>query len=305
MLYMKNASLFKGYVWLVNTIAHAGKISLVEINERWMKTDMSGGLPFARTTFNRHKDAIQDIFGIIIDCDRKDGYNYYIGNHEVLHDESVQNWMLSTLSVNNIIADSLSLQDRILLEHIPSGDQQLQTAIEAMKQGRTVMLHYKRYQATDVRHYAVEPYCIKLFHRRWYLLARFPDKGFGTFSFDRISRIELLDETFKIDEGFNATRYFSECYGVMVDERVAPERVVLRAYGQERYYLRDLPLHPSQRQLSETADYADFEYTLRPTNDFKAHLLSRGQWLIVQSPEWLACDIQQWMQQALQRYDEK
>lgn len=302
---MKNATLFREYVWLVNTIARADRISLVEINEQWVKTEISGGLPFARTTFNRHKDAIQDIFGIIIDCDRKDNYRYYISNREVLHDESVQNWMLSTLSVNNIMADCLTLQDRILLEHIPSGDQQLQTAIEAMKQSRMVLLHYKRYQSTDVRHYAVEPYCIKLFHRRWYLLARFPDKGFGTFSFDRISHIELLDETFQIDKGFSATRYFSECFGVMVDERVAPECVVLRAYGQERHYLRDLPLHPSQHELMETDSYADFEYTLRPTNDFKAHLLSRGQWLIVQSPEWLARDVQQWMKQALQRYDEK
>ena len=90
----------------------------------------------------------------------------------------------------------------------------------------------------------------------------------------------------------------------MVDERVAPERVVLRAYGQERHYLRDLPLHPSQHELTETDSYAEFEYTLRPTNDFKAHLLSRGQWLIVQSPEWLARDVQQWMKQTLQRYDE-
>lgn len=301
---MKNATLFREYVWLVNTIARADRISLVEINEQWVKTEISGGLPFARTTFNRHKDAIQDIFGIIIDCDRKDNYRYYISNPEVLHDESVQNWMLSTLSVNNIMADCLTLQDRILLEHIPSGDQQLQTAIEAMKQSRMVLLHYKRYQSTDVRHYAVEPYCIKLFHRRWYLLACFPDKGFGTFSFDRISHIELLDETFQIDKEFSATRYFSECFGVMVDERVVPERVVLRAYGQERHYLRDLPLHPSQHELMETDSYADFEYTLRPTNDFKAHLLSRGQWLIVQSPEWLARDVQQWMKQTLQRYDE-
>ena len=94
---MKNATLFREYVWLVNTIARADRISLVEINEQWVKTEISGGLPFARTTFNRHKDAIQDIFGIIIDCDRKDNYRYYINNREVLHDESVQNWMKQTL----------------------------------------------------------------------------------------------------------------------------------------------------------------------------------------------------------------
>ena len=50
-----------------------------------------------------HKDAIQDIFGIYIECDRKDGYKYYIGNENVLQEDSVQNWIISTMSVNNIM----------------------------------------------------------------------------------------------------------------------------------------------------------------------------------------------------------
>ncbi|MBR5743994.1 MAG: WYL domain-containing protein, partial [Muribaculaceae bacterium] len=99
---MKIPALFKEYIWLVNTIRRAKRISLAEINEKWIDTDMSGGVPFARTTFNRHKDAIEDIFGIYIDCDRRDGYKYFIGNEYVLREDSVQNWMLSTLSVNNM-----------------------------------------------------------------------------------------------------------------------------------------------------------------------------------------------------------
>lgn len=51
-------TIFKEYIWLVNTIRKAERITLAEINERWALTEMSGGLPLARTTFNRHKDAI-------------------------------------------------------------------------------------------------------------------------------------------------------------------------------------------------------------------------------------------------------
>ena len=40
---------------------------------------MSGGVELARSTFNRHKMAIEDIFGIRIECDRSYGYKYYIG----------------------------------------------------------------------------------------------------------------------------------------------------------------------------------------------------------------------------------
>ena len=101
---------------LSSPIYRARRISLVELNERWVETDMSGGVEMARTTFNRHKDAIQDIFGIYIECDRRDGYRYYIGNPEVLEDDSVQNWMLSTLSLSNVISESLSLKERIMAD---------------------------------------------------------------------------------------------------------------------------------------------------------------------------------------------
>ena len=117
---MRIPAKFKEYIWLVNTIRTARRISFAEINERWLETEMSEGIELARSTFNRHKDAIEDIFGIYIDCDRQNGYKYFIGNDYVLREDSVQNWMLSTLSVSNIISESLSLQERILLEQIPS-----------------------------------------------------------------------------------------------------------------------------------------------------------------------------------------
>ena len=135
---------FKEYIWLVNTIYHAKAITLAEINERWLKTDMSEGVEMARTTFYRHKCAIEDIFGIYIDCDKKNGYKYYIGNEHVLREDTVQNWMLSTLSVGNVISEGLSLQDRILLETASSGGEYLSQVIEAMKKSVRVKVCYQR-----------------------------------------------------------------------------------------------------------------------------------------------------------------
>ena len=120
---MKKPKLFKEYIWLVETIHQAGSITFSDINKRWIKTGMSGGVEMARTTFYRHKCAIEDIFGIFIDCDKKNGNKYFIGNKDVLHKESVQNWMLSTLSVSNMVGESSGLYNRILLENIPSGDE--------------------------------------------------------------------------------------------------------------------------------------------------------------------------------------
>ena len=302
---MKIPTLFKEYIWLVSTIRRAGRISLAELNARWVETEMSGGIPLARTTFNRHKDAIEDIFGLYIDCDRRGGYKYFIGNEEVLHEESVQNWMLSMLTVNQLVSESLALRHRILLEEVPSGGEALKTVLDAMKQNRRIDLHYRKYQTEDVHRYQVDPYCVKLFRRRWYLLVKHSDGRMGVFSFDRLREVHLLDESFAVDESFDASAFFADSFGVMVSEGMPTERIVLRAFGREPCYLLDLPLHASQRLLTTTDTYADFECRLRPTADFKAHLLSRGAWLQVRSPEWLAAEMKGLLQQAIDRYDDE
>ena len=310
---MKIPTLFKEYIWLIETINRAGKITFAEINEQWKQKEESGGLEFSRTTFNRHRDAIMDMFGVIIECDRRDGYRYYIENKEVLEEDSVQNWLFSTLSVSNMMDENMSLQHRILLESIPSGDQLLQQIIKAMRDGRRIMLTYRRYGAASANSFSVEPYCVKLFRRRWYVLVKLTrphyhedGKGgesfFSIFSLDRIEQIELQKTKFTIDSAFDAAAYFNECFGVVVADGTKPERIVLRAYGLEPHYLRDLPLHQSQRELETTEEYTDFELVMRPTTDFKAHLMSRGRWLQVISPQWLADEIQEWLQEALDTY---
>ena len=292
---------------MVNTICRAKRISLAEINEKWQRTEMSEGMPLSRTTFNRHKDAIEDIFGIYIDCDRKDGYRYYIGNEEVLRENSVQNWMLSTLTVNNLISESMSIQNRIVLENIPSEGEHLERVILAMKENKRITIRYKRYQSQEARTFMLSPYCIKLFRQRWYLLGQFEDGGFAMFSFDRMEDVAVTEQTFKMDKDFDASEFFGECYGVVIGDGSKPVRVVLRAFGMERFYLRDLPLHHTQKELQcdEKQDFADFELFLRPTTDFKGQLLSRGAWLKVLEPHWLADEIREWHEEAARNYLEK
>ena len=294
--------LFREYIWLVNTIYKARKISLSEINEKWIETDYSGGVEFSRTTFHRHKIAIEDMFGIYIECDRKNGFKYYIGNEYVLQENSVQNWMLSTLSVSSLLAESMSLNERILLENVPSGGEKLKMVTKAMKESKKISITYRRYGGHATRTFDLEPYCIKLFGQRWYLLGRFADRGFATFSLDRMLEIKMSDENFKFDKDFDAASYFSDCFGVMLDENSKPERVKIRAYGYEPYYLRDLPLHHSQREIHSTEEYSDFELRLKITSDFKAKLLSRGEWIEILEPKTLAEEIIEWHQKAIDRY---
>jgi hypothetical protein len=275
---------------------------LSEINDKWIETDYSGGVEFSRTTFHRHKIAIEDMFGIYIECDRKNGFKYYIGNEYVLQENSVQNWMLSTLSVSSLLAESMSLNERILLENVPSGGEKLKILIKAMKESKKISITYRRYGGHATRTFDLEPYCLKLFGQRWYLLGRFADRGMATFSLDRMLEIKISNAKFKIDEDFDAASYFSDCFGVMLDENSKPEKVLIRAYGFEPYYLRDLPLHQSQREIKSTEEYCDFELRLKITSDFKSKLLSRGEWIEIIEPKALAEEIVEWHQKAIERY---
>lgn len=297
---MTKPARFKEYIWLVNTIRRARKITFAEINERWVETDMSGGVELSRSTFLRHKNSIEYIFGIYIECDRHNGYRYYIGNDYVFSENSVQNWMLSTLSVNNIISESLSLQDRILLQPVPYEGNHLKMVIEAMKKNLKIAVEYRKYGTDKPNHLTFEPYCIKLFKQRWYILGHFhrdateekPESDyFGMFSFDRIISMSLTDVKFQMDPDFDAQTFFDECYGVLVGDGTKPERIVIRAYGFERFYMRDLPLHKTQRVIEQGEDFTDFELYMRPTIDFSGHILSRSNQIKVLSPQWLADEI--------------
>ncbi len=223
----------------------------------------------------------------------------------MLTEDSIQNWMLSTLSVNHVISESLSLQKRILLEAIPSAKGYLEPIIDAMKKKRLVTIYYRKYGAEEAKEYVMAPYCIKLYHRRWYVLGRYESGEFRVFSFDRIKELIISNETFELDEDFDAEDYFSECYGVVRMEEMPVERIVLRAYGDERLYLRDLPVHHSRMEIGSGDGYTDFECYVRPTLDFCGYILSRGNRLQVLKPQSLAGKIRQMLADALKNYEAK
>lgn len=299
---MKEYTKFKEYIWLVNTIYKANGITLAEINEKWLQTEMSEGISLSRTTFHRHRIAIEEMFGLLIECNKKQGNKYYISNKDVLEEDSVQNWMLSTMSVGNLLSESQSLHNRILLENVPSGGEKLQLVIKAMKENRCLMITYQRYGSPSGYSSTIEPYCIKLFRQRWYMLGKLSNGWLATYSLDRIESMKMLETKYKVADDFDAVEYFREAYGIVVDDNMPLQHIVLRAYGFERYYLRDLPLHHSQHEINATEEYTDFELTLRPTSDFKSKLLSRGQWIEVLEPQSLADEIVEWHQNAIQRY---
>lgn len=301
---MRHKDLFKTYIWLIETLHRCGRLSLSELCELWLNSSISDGVPMSRTSFNRYREEIEDIFGIKIVCSRSTGNTYSIENIGAMDSNSVESWMANTISINNIIAENKSVKDRILLESIPSEGGNLQKAIVAMRKSHMLEFDYKKYNSTYTKHYMVEPYCVKLYHRRWYLLGRYADtKDYRVFAFDRMSNVNISTKKFTIDHSFDASEYFIECYGVVLNTSVPVQKVIIRAYINERYYLRDLPLHPTQRLVREGDGYFDYEITMRPTEDFLGYLLSRSNFVKIISPSSLAEQLKGMAKSILDRYE--
>ena len=286
--------LFKRYIWLVDTIYQAHGITFEEINEKWLRNSMSEGLDIPLKTFHNHRKAIEEIFDINIICDKRSGYKYYIENADDMEKGGIRTWLLNTFAVNNLINESHHLKRRILFEQIPSGQKYLTPLIEAMRDGKTVVMRYKSFWRQDEYSVEVEPFLVKVFRQRWYLLARNPRKDvLRIYALDRIRELRQTEKPFALPKDFSPEDYFYNSFGIISPDNCPPEVVKLKVYGTQKEYFRTLPLHHSQEEIENTDEYTVFRYYLSPTYDFIQEILSHGYNVEVLAPKHVRDEVRQ------------
>ena len=280
------------YVWLVETIYKAKKISFEEINRRWMDNDMSEGDALSIRTFHKWRIAIEEMFGLIIENEQGGQYRYYIQNADELKSGSMRSWLFNTLTVSNLMMDSVSIKDKVLFEEIPDGEQYLPNILEALKKNVALGMSYQSYIRDEANTFEVEPYCLKAFKQRWYLVARSPyyDK-IMIYSLDRVKWLGLTDKNFKYPKNFNPEEFFEDCFGIIADQNIKVETVKFKVSAGQANYLRSLTLHQTQREIERTDEYSIFTVKLRPTFDFRQEILSQGSDIEVLEPEWFRDEV--------------
>lgn len=291
------ANIFGRYVWLIDILRRYKRLTFKEICSLWQESGLSYGEKLPLRTFHRHQDAIKDIFDVYIECDKKDGYRYYIDEPERLESNNLYNWLISSYSTLNQIKADSKLENRIIFENIPSGQTWLTHIAEAMRNNRVLSITYHGFGKSESTTFDIEPYCLKVAHRRWYVLARSPyysernkEKGvkpydvFRIYALDRIMDIKDTDKTFTMNKDFDAAKYFEGCCGVITSDEPL-QRIVVRAYDNFVDYLRTLPLHESQRELSSDEESTLFEYHLKPTFDFYQLILAQANQLEIIEPK--------------------
>lgn len=296
------------YVWIIETIYKSRRISFKELNERWLDDDISEGVDIPKRTFNNWIIAIQETFGLFIENEGKGEYRYYIINEEDISKNGLRTWLYNTISVSNALANCESIKDRILLEYVPSGQEYLMKILDALKENRILNMTYHSYWKDEESNFDVEPFCVKLFRQRWYLIARstyayYHRKGPRIYSLDRIRSLSPTKETFEMPKDWNASEFFDGAFGVIADGQTKREPIKLKVNASQANYIRDLKLHETQEEEERNEEYSIFSYYLRPTYDFQQELLWHGEDVVVLEPKWLREELAERLKCMLNKYE--
>ena len=298
------SELIDKYIWLVQTFIDAGPrgLSLDEIASRW--SARYGGEGYPRRSFNNHREAVAEVFGIEIACNRSTN-RYYIdaGESAVDKRESVD-WLINTFTVNSLLSlGKERLSGRVSMEDIPSGQKYLVSVMQAMLDDAVMELRYRKYlREEELRH--IRPYAVKEFAKRWYVVAwSLEASALRVYAMDRILSLQPTGEKFRMPKDFQVDRLFEASYGVYLPEDDPPVIVKLRTTLREAAYLQDLPLHPSQMFLGMEDGHCLFALRVIPNPNLVMELCRHGSGLEVLEPASLREQVRQELRNALKMYE--
>lgn len=279
------SELIDKYVWLIQTFIDAGSHGLLldEIVSKW---EYRYGTDYSRRTFNNHREAIADIFGIEIECDRRNNHYFIRYGKDAIDEQSSIGWLINTFTVNNLLSLGRErLTGRVSVENIPSGQVHLTGIISAMQENRIISIEYKKYGRMEAETLTVEPYAIKEYQKRWYLLGFCQERGdHRVYALDRITSIKATSWTFRMPEDYDIDELYSQTIGIYLDRETEPVFVYLRASEKEANYLRDLPLHSSQVETGRENGRVTFRMHVIPNEDLMMELKRLGKEIEVISP---------------------
>lgn len=279
------SELLNKYIWMVQTFIRAGEngLSLGEISEKWEDRFDS---PYSRRTFNNHREAIEEVFGIRIECNRSSN-RYFIRYSEDVSDENAETaWLINTFTVNNMLSLSKErLSGRISVEDIPSGHSHLTNVMEAMTECHEIIISYQKYTSSEAERFTLRPYAVKEFAKRWYIVAYCIERNaLRVYGLDRVMSLEVTSEQFKMPKKFDVDELFSTSFGIYIPEDKG-KTITFRTTPTEARFLRDLPIHSSQKEISSDSSSVTFSIFVCPNNALIMEFCKHGSRIEVLAPQ--------------------
>lgn len=292
------------YIWLIQILTEAGPAGLT-LDEIGSRHAIRFGGQYPRRTFNNHREAVEELFGVDIVCDRSTN-RYSLDDCTVDRRQAVD-WLVNTFSVNSLLSVGKDrLSGRVSVEDIPSGHKYLTRTMEAMIDRKELLLEYRKYtrDASETLH--IHPYGVKEFAKRWYIVAWCVERSaLRVYGMDRILSLAPTGAVFRLPAGFDLASQFVYSYGPYLPEGRKPELVRLKAFGTEASFLQDLPLHPSQTLVSEGDGFSVFRLYLIPTDNFIMELCRHGARIEVLEPASLRESVRNELKKTLALYESR
>lgn len=201
--------------------------------------------------------------------------------------EEVENHLYSTSQLGENARSVVSFQNNPYLKGMNKFYKPL---FDAIVNKRVVELKYQPF-GKEERVVTVNPYHLKQYNNRWFLIAKRTDFDdyLSNFAIDRISSIEEISKPFEpLDDDFDFDDYYGDVVGVSVTNNPV-EQVVLHVNEKVLGYIMTKPLHESQSSQLVQVDDNHWEVTLKVKDNYelRSFLRSFGDQIEVIKPEHL------------------
>lgn len=265
------------YIWLLDTLYTSDPLTYDDVVMLWEDSPYAymGGLPIR--TFHEHRKGIEEMFGVVIECDKSKGYTYYIKNPEVLEQNTYAQLLLRKYSVPKDFSTFNMMRDRILLEEIPHGTAYFNDVVESMRCNTELVIDYQGYEG-HAETLTMQPYAMKVYNRRWYVLGYIKEKeSIRHLALERFIDLQITSKKFEYPKDFNPRKYYDNVVGIYVNNELPVVNLKIRVYGVQMEYMRMLPLHKSQSEVkSRYGEFAEFTYRVCLTPELKSKILALG-----------------------------
>lgn len=279
---MAKVGFYKRYLYIIDrlqTVPSNFKDLHEHVMSKLADDDLGNNFEYSSRTFDRDKKDIFDIFGILIQYNRKDKI-YYI--EDTIEDPSVSR-MMEAFTIHQALKEGNKLSPSIYLEKRKStGTHLINGILHAIQNRWMISFTHTKFWTMEITHRTVKPIAIKESEHRWYLIAEDTKDGqIKNFGFDRITDFKILDTEFK-PITFNVDKNYQHAFGI---ETYKPaQKIVLEFTWQQGNYIKSFKLHNSQKILKDNQDHLVIELFIHPTNDIMMEILKYGNQVKVISP---------------------
>ena len=237
----------------------------------------------SKRTFIRDLDEIRSLYNIDIQ------YNYSRRVYEIESEQTeVNDRILEAFDIFNTLNIGESLTGLIHFEkRRPQGTENLFGLLHAIKNQMEITFTYQKYWEEELTQRIVEPYALKEFKNRWYVLAKdTKDNRIKSFALDRLTHLEIGKKKFKRPIDFNINEYYKHCFGIISPEKGQFVEEIILSFSQvQGRYIKSLPFHESQEIIIDNEEELRIKLKIYVTYDFLMEVLSYGDNVKVIQPE--------------------